>query len=344
VRPAAIRCGHCHFNALVVGPHSHDRDHCRALPCSRVRAIALETTMNIHSREIARYPRTAHLQGSRLQAGDDGSDQLPLVALAGRHVVIEEKMDGANCGLSFTEGGELLLQSRGHYLSGGGSERQFNWLKPWAHAHADALLARLEDRWLLYGEAMYAKHSVWYDRLPHLLLEFDLLDRASGRFLSTRRRRELLAGLPIVSVPVLYEGEMPTQPKLLWKLVYRSLAKSRGWRANFEQQVRREGQPLALAWKQTNGSDASEGLYLKVENADHVEARYKLVRPDFLQTILDSGSHHLARPILPNRLADGVDLFTPLPTVGWEALGLHTIGSLDELRAFDPQRFMAGMP
>ena len=300
--------------------------------------------MNIHSRDIARYPRTAHLQGSRLQPGDDASDQLPLAQLAGRFVVIEEKMDGANCGLSFSDGGELLLQSRGHYLSGGGSERQFNWLKPWAHAHADALLARLEDRWLLYGEAMYAKHSVWYDRLPHFLLEFDLLDRASGRFLSTRRRRDMLAGLPVVSVPVLYAGPMPTQPKLLWKLVYRSLAKSRHWRANFEQQVRREGLPLALAWQQTSASDASEGLYLKVENEDFVEARYKLVRPDFLQTILDSGSHHLARPILPNRLAEGVDLFAPAPTVGWDALGLHTIGSLDELQAFEPQRFVASLP
>ena len=65
--------------------------------------------MNIHSRDIARYPRTAHLQGSRLQPGDDASDQLPLAQLAGRFVVIEEKMDGANCGLSFDEGGELHL-------------------------------------------------------------------------------------------------------------------------------------------------------------------------------------------------------------------------------------------
>lgn len=299
---------------------------------------------SIHSREIAKYPRTPHLEGSRLQDGDDRSDQMPLAALSGRFVVIEEKLDGANCGLSFSEGGELLLQSRGHYLSGGGSERQFNWLKPWAHAHSDRLLARLEDRWLLYGEAMHAKHSVWYDRLPHLLLEFDLLDRRSGRFLSTPRRREMLAGLPVVSVPVLYSGPMPTDPKLLWKLVYRSLAKSRQWRVNFEAQVHREGLPLDLAWRQTNDSDASEGLYVKVENADHVEARFKLIRRDFLQTILDSGSHHLARPILPNRLADGVDLFAPEPAPGWEALGLKTLHSLEELRAFDPQRFMAAMP
>ena len=298
---------------------------------------------SIHSRPLAKYPRTAHLEGSRLQPGDDGSDQLPLAALACRHVVIEEKMDGANCGLSFDEGGALLLQSRGHYLAGGFGERQFNWLKPWAQAHADPLLGVLEDRWLLYGEAMYAKHSVWYDRLPHWLLEFDLLDRHSGRFLSTPRRQAMLAGLPIVSVPVLYAGPMPTDARQLWKLVFRSLAKSRQWRHGFEAQVQREGQSLVLCWQKSNISDAAEGLYLKVENADFVEARYKLVRPGFHQTILDSGSHHLMRPLLPNQLADGVDLYADSPPQGcpW---GLAPLNSLEALRAFDPQRFVASRP
>jgi hypothetical protein len=79
--------------------------------------------MDIRSLEIYKYPRTPHLEGSRLQPGDDASDQMPLAQLAGRHVVIEEKLDGANCGLSFGAAGDLLLQSRGHYLAGGGSER-----------------------------------------------------------------------------------------------------------------------------------------------------------------------------------------------------------------------------
>lgn len=299
---------------------------------------------HIQSLELAKYPRTAHLEGSRLQEGDDGSDQIPLAALAGKNVVIEEKLDGANCGISFSEGGELLLQSRGHYLVGGWSERQFNWLKPWARAHADSLLSRLEDRWVLYGEAMHAKHSVWYDRLPHMLLEFDLLDRHSGKFLSTKRRHEMLQGLPIVSVPVLYAGVMPADSRQLKKLVYRSLAKSRNWRANFERQVLREGLPLELTWKQTNQQDESEGLYLKVENDDFVEARYKFVRRGFTQTILDSGSHHLARPMFANLLAEGADLYAPVPAVGWKQLGLKTITSFEELREFDPKAFMESMP
>lgn len=300
--------------------------------------------MFIQSIPLFKYPRTPHLEGSRLQPGDDASDQVPLRALEGRHVVIEEKLDGANSAVSFSDAAELLLQSRGHYLVGGGSERQFNLLKVWAAAHEARLLERLEDRYVLFGEWAYAKHSVWYDRLAHFFNEFDVYDRVEGKFLSTARRQALLAGSPVVSVPVLYEGPMPTNPKLLWKLVGPSLAKSTGWKSAFESAVAREGQPLELCWKQTDKADRSEGLYLKVEDEHEVLARYKLVRHDFVQTILDSGSHHSRRPVLPNQLAHGADLFSPEPTVQWRDLGLRTVRSLEELAKLSAQELHGGRP
>ncbi|WP_312836178.1 RNA ligase family protein [Comamonas sp.] len=289
--------------------------------------------MNPHSFSIFKYPRTPHLEGSRLQAGDDAHDQVPLKALAGQHVVIEEKLDGANAGISFTGAGEQLLQSRGHYLVGGGSERQFNLFKVWAAAHEAALLERLEDRFVVYGEWTHAKHSVFYDQLPHHFHEFDIFDRETGQFLSTPRRHALLQGSPVLSVPVLYEGPMPTDPALLWALVRPSLAKSRAWRQSFDLAVKREGLPAPLCWQQTNNSDLAEGLYLKVEEGGQVVARYKLVRQDFLQTILDSGSHHSQRPMIANGLAQGVDLYAPQPSVRWEDLSLHTLRSLEALKA-----------
>jgi hypothetical protein len=280
---------------------------------------------NTHSIPLLKYPRTAHLEGSRLQEGDDASDQVRLASLAGQYVVLEEKLDGANCAISFTSGGELLLQSRGHYLTGGGSERQFNLLKPWAAAHEAELLSRLEDRFVMYGEWCYAKHSCWYDRLPAYFLEFDIYDRREGRFLSTAARRALLDGSAIVSVPVLYEGPMPRTVKELRQFVRPSLAKSIAWRQKLEHAVQREGQSLALVHRQTDLSDLAEGLYAKTESAAHVEGRYKWVRSDFVQAILDSGSHHSQRPILPNQLAEGVDLYAPRALVTWEDLGLHTV-------------------
>ena len=273
----------------------------------------------IHSLEILKYPRTPHLEGSRLQPGDEGQGHVSLAALQGRHAVIEEKLDGANVGLSFTSGGELLLQSRGHYLSGGGRERQFALFKQWASAHEARLLGLLEDRYVMYGEWLFAKHSVSYDRLPHYFCEFDVYDRAEGVFLSTPRRHALLAGSPVVSVPVLHAGRLPQRVEALRVHVRPSLAKSAQWRDSFEQSVERQGLDLALAWRQTDQSVLAEGLYTKIENETEVLGRFKWVRPDFVQTILDSGSHHSTRPVIPNGLAPGADLYSPVPAVGWNA-------------------------
>jgi hypothetical protein len=265
---------------------------------------------------ILKYPRTPHLEGSRLQPGDEGHDHVPLASLRGQHAVVEEKLDGANVGISFTEGGELLLQSRGHFL-GGGRERHFALFKQWASAHEVRLLARLEDRYVMYGEWLHAKHSVSYDVLPHWFCEFDIYDRFDGVFLSTPRRQTLLDGSPVLSVPVVHEGELPANVKALRALVRPSLAKSARWRQAFEESVERQGLDLALAWKQTDKSALSEGLYVKVENEREVLGRFKWVRPDFVQTILDSGSHHSTRPLIPNGLAAGADIYAPLPSAHW---------------------------
>lgn len=274
--------------------------------------------LSIHSLDILKYPRTPHIEGSRLQAGDEGHDHVLLATLAGQHAVVEEKLDGANAAISFTAAGEMLLQSRGHYLMGGGRERQFALFKQWAQAHEGRLLDRLEDRYVLYGEWLYAKHSVSYDQLPHYFCEFDIFDKLDQVFLSTARRALLLHGSPVVSVPVLHAGPMPVKPKLLSAMVQHSLAKSCAWRFTFERSALRQGLNLDLCWQQTDKSDLSEGLYIKVEDAHRVLGRFKWVRPDFVQTILDSGSHHSTRPIIPNGLADGVDIYAPVPLVGWK--------------------------
>ena len=164
---------------------------------------------------------------------------------------------------------------------------------------------------------LHAKHSVSYDRLPHWFCEFDVYDRVDGVFLSTPRRHALLAGSPVVSVPVLHAGALPSTVKALRAFVRPSLAKSARWRESFERSVERQGLDLALAWRQTDKSALAEGLYIKIENETEVLGRCKWVRPDFVQTILDSGSHHSTRPVIPNGLAAGADIYAPQPAVGW---------------------------
>jgi hypothetical protein len=262
---------------------------------------------------LVKYPRTRHLHGSRLQPGDEDLDAAPWDDLAGRSVVVEEKLDGANAAVSFDAAGRLWLQSRGHFLTGGPREKHFHPFKQWATSHATALRGRLGDRFVMYGEWLYAKHTVYYDRLPHYFLEFDVLDTATGTFLSTPGRRELLGGLPVVPVPVLWQGTAPSWGEMLRNavlpLIGRSCYKSLRWKENLAEEASRRLPQPERVWKETDGSDLMEGLYVKDETNGTVAGRFKYVRADFLTAVLDSGGHWLRRPVLPNRLDDGVDLF-----------------------------------
>jgi hypothetical protein len=260
---------------------------------------------------LLKYPRTPHLEGSRRQPGDEDLDSVAFTQVEGRHLVVEEKLDGANAGISFDENGELKLQSRGHFLSGGPCERQFTQLKAWAAAHRTSLWDSIGTRFVLYGEWLYAKHTVFYDALPHYFCEFDLLDRETGEFLSTPERRTVLRGTPVVSVPVLHEGTLKNL-KELTALVGPSTCRTTNWRDSLKEAAEANGQDLDRVVAETDGHDDMEGLYVKVEEDGRTVARYKWVRPTFLTAVLDSGSHWQERPILPNQLADSAVLYAGL--------------------------------
>jgi hypothetical protein len=110
-------------------------------------------------------------------------------------------------------------------------------------------------------------------------MEFDVLDRDTRQFLSTERRQALLAGGPVVSVPILGVGS----------------------KLNLEDYIDRST---------CSSSEIMEGLYIKHEGNGQVISRYKYVRSSFLQAVADAGDHWMDRPIEPNRLHHGVDLFS----------------------------------
>jgi hypothetical protein len=259
---------------------------------------------------LYKYPRTPHLEGSRLQPGDEDLAAIPFAALRGRWLVVEEKMDGANAAISFSATGELRLQSRGHYLTGGARERHFNLFKQWATVHAPRLWPVLGGRYLLYGEWLYARHTLFYNWLPHYFLEFDVLDKETGEFLSTPRRQALLRGLPITPVRVLHAGPLDRLDKLTALCSHSAFIRP-GHLAQLQELCLAAGLDPARALAETDPETQMEGLYLKVEEEGVVTARYKYVRASFLTAVLQSGSHWLSRPIIANQLAAGVDIFAP---------------------------------
>ncbi|MGN0465552.1 MAG: RNA ligase family protein [Lachnospiraceae bacterium] len=251
---------------------------------------------------IHKYPRTPHIEGSRLQPGDEDLSQIPFSEIAGKHLVIEEKCDGANSAISFDQNGELLLQSRGHYLTGGYRERHYNMMKQWATVHKEAFYKILGTRYIMYGEWMYAKHTVYYDALPHYFLEFDVLDRESGIFLDTPSRQELLKDLPIVSVPVLGTGVYKSKDEIL-KLLGQSNYVTGNQKESLYQSALKLGLDPERNCNETELSGLMEGLYIKVEENGQVVDRMKFVRAAFLQCVDFSETHWIERPIIPNQLA-----------------------------------------
>lgn len=219
-----------------------------------------------------RFPHTPHL--AWLGAGMPRDDKVlsPEEAntiLAGS-IVVEEKLDGANLGLSIRPDGQLRAQNRGQYLLEPYSG-QFTRLTPWLAQQQFALLNHLDSTQILFGEWCAARHSLDYETLPDWFLLFDVYDRMQKRFWSSTRRNALAASLGLAVVPQLFRGRA-TLADLKTMLQSRT-------------SLYRSGPP--------------EGLVIRAESEDWCESRAKLVQPEFTQAI---GEHWRSRAIEWNRL------------------------------------------
>lgn len=238
---------------------------------------------------MIKYPKTPRLQevlGQDLQR-------------EWRHLtaVVEEKVDGANVGVSF-DSGALVLQSRGHVLRGGPMERQFELFKQWGWTNHDELWERLGHRYVMFGEWLYAKNRTFYDALPAYFLEFDVYDKELDLFLPTPARQQILAGGPAVSVLELHRGPFHKVNNFA-QFVGLSHYKSDRYKERFEAAVQEIGDQRVVA--ETDPSPLMEGVYVKVESQERVVGRMKLPRPEFEKVRNDDRNWH-ARPIFPNLL------------------------------------------
>ncbi|CAK9098582.1 Pectin acetylesterase 3 [Durusdinium trenchii] len=167
----------------------------------KVRELLLARLVAIESREQVpppqKFPRTRHLinlgaatrDDLLFPAGDFGKfcdDSQGLV------VSVEEKLDGANLGIFVDNDWQLVCKNRGHSVSAD-TATQWTGLDRWTEEHKTELYALLQQRYVIYGEWMFAKHSIHYARLPSLFMVFDLFDRVMCKFVSVTTRDALLA-------------------------------------------------------------------------------------------------------------------------------------------------------
>jgi len=224
------------------------------------------------SESFFRFPHTPHL--AWLGPGAPRDDKVlaakEATALLAGEVVVEEKLDGANLGISLAEDGTLRLQNRGQYLHPPFAG-QFQRLGGWIAAHELALRRELSPGLILFGEWCAARHSVAYDRLPDWLIVFDVYDRSEHKFFSTARRDALAQRLGLAVVRTVSRGRTTRAD-----LTRRLCAEPSGYRSG----------PI-------------EGFVIRKETSDWLLARAKLVHPEFVQGI---GEHWRRRSIEWNRL------------------------------------------
>lgn len=237
-----------------------------------------------------KYPRTPHLFGSSgtnddKHLGEPESKRF----IEDDSLIVEEKIDGTNVGIHFSGDGQMVLQCRGHLITEG-MHPQYDLFKQWAVVKQSMLEKLLASRFILFGEWVYARHSVFYRQLPHYFFEFDIYDKHAGVFLTLEQRRTLIDGTGIQTVPVIHSGAADRNQ--LEKLIGPS---------QFDSQFEN---PL------TNSTDnLMEGIYLRTESAGSVSGRAKLVRPEFVEKIKQS-THWQHQPMEPNQLAEGVDIWS----------------------------------
>lgn len=222
--------------------------------------------------DFFRFPHTPHLLW--LGQGSPRDDKVlsphEVTDLLAAEVVIEEKLDGANVGFSLAPDGSLRAQNRGQYLVEPHAG-QFARLPAWLAQHSEGLRSVLTPKLIVFGEWCAARHSLDYAALPDWFLLFDVYDRGAGQFWSTPRRNDLASRAGLLTVPQVQQGKVTVSD--LKKLVSDTTSRYRAG-------------PL-------------EGVVIRRESVDWCEARAKLVRPDFTQTI---DTHWRKRALEWNRI------------------------------------------
>ena len=239
--------------------------------------------------DFIKYPRTPHLFGSK---GTDDDKRLGRKEserfMAAPSLIVEEKLDGTNVGMHFTSPGRMVLQCRGHKITEG-MHPQYDLFKQWTSVKRAVLETMLGSQFILYGEWLYAKHSVHYRALPHYFFEFDLYDKDAAQFLDLTTRLQMLDGTGLHTVPVLHRGPATAEE-------LRALIGPSAFDTVFDNPV-------------TGRTDhLMEGLYLRIEAAGHVTGRAKMVRPEFVEKVKQS-EHWQHQSMVPNQLAEGADIW-----------------------------------
>lgn len=139
-----------------------------------------------------KYPKTFHFSWSENLQNDDRKLENDAF-LDGKTIVVSEKIDGENTGMTRDSCHARSLDSRDHLSR--------HWIKG---LHA-TIKHEIPDGWKIFGENVYAKHSIFYPELTSYFYVFSIW-KDDGFCLSWKDTEEFCQLLGLEIVPVLYYG------------------------------------------------------------------------------------------------------------------------------------------
>lgn len=150
---------------------------------------------------MSKYPRTYHLPWSPGTTSDDRISK-SIEKLLNRKVVITEKLDGENTGMT----------NLGTYARSHATFTESAWSKEVRQIQSIKVKGYIEDNVTLFGENMEGIHSIEYSNLKSYFYLFGV--RKDNIWLSWDKVEEYSYLLDLELAPVLYVGEFKTIDEL----------------------------------------------------------------------------------------------------------------------------------
>ena len=224
-------------------------------------------TMNNYDydkRILPEFPKTQHLPIEPNAQRDDlvVSEQELDFLLGCSDVDITEKIDGSNCAFTVIDG-YPVIRNRNHILNKAytgnnktPAKMQFAPIWTWYYNNIDKFTELKKILGFtpgVYGEWMFARHTVLYDKLPNQFIAFDIYNYHVDEYISPKIARSALIEAGFSVVPLIAQDIKLTRDIL--------------------KQLRDGDSAFS--------SEKREGMYIKVSNGEYITHRYKMVRSDF---------------------------------------------------------------
>lgn len=146
-------------------------------------------------------------------------DKYSTAFTAGEHIVITEKIDGANASIRCDSDGNVFACSRRNILSQGNTLQGF--LGYVEGLDKDIIFSALGSRYILFGEWL-VKHTIRYpEQRMRQFYVFDVWDTEIEQYTSWDFTKSIAEFLGLKTVPVFYDGEFTS-----WEDIYSFVGKT----------------------------------------------------------------------------------------------------------------------